>query len=98
MKHEELRQKALSNKNVKKEFNFLEPEYALVRRMLAARKKAGLTQADVAQRMGTKTPAIIHNGEAVPIPSQSVAKSDSRLIQHLFLLLKPLVVQLFRFQ
>jgi transcriptional regulator with XRE-family HTH domain len=26
--------------------------------MLAARKKAGLTQADVAERMGTKTPAI----------------------------------------
>jgi transcriptional regulator with XRE-family HTH domain len=58
MKHEELRQKALSKKNVKKEFDLLEPEYALVRRMLAARKKAGLTQADVAERMGTKTPAI----------------------------------------
>lgn len=58
MKHEELRQKALSHTNVKKEFDLLEPEYALVRRMLAARKKAGLTQADVAERMGTKTPAI----------------------------------------
>lgn len=58
MKHVELRQKALSNKNVKKEFDLLEPEYALVRCMLAARKKAGLTQADFAERMGTKTPAI----------------------------------------
>ena len=58
MKHEELRKKALSKKSVNNEFERLEPEYALVRRMLAARKKAGMTQEDVAKRMGTKTPAI----------------------------------------
>ena len=58
MKHEELREKALSKTRVKKEFEHLESEYALVDRMLAARKRAGLTQADVAKRMGTKTPAI----------------------------------------
>ena len=58
MKHEELRAKALIKKSVKKEFDRLEPEYTLVRRMLFARKKAGMTQADVAKRMGTKTPAI----------------------------------------
>ncbi|MBN1759628.1 MAG: helix-turn-helix transcriptional regulator [Chitinispirillaceae bacterium] len=58
MRHEELRKKALNKKSVKKEFDRLEPEYALVSRMLAARKKAGMTQADVAKRMGTKTPSI----------------------------------------
>jgi transcriptional regulator with XRE-family HTH domain len=58
MNHDELRIKALSKKKVEKEFNRLEPEYALVRRMLTARKKAGMTQADVAKRMGTKTPSI----------------------------------------
>jgi len=42
----------------KEEFDRLEPEYTLVSRMLAARKKAGMTQADVAKRMGTKTPAV----------------------------------------
>jgi len=58
VKHEELRKMALNRKSVKKEFDRLEPEYALVSRMLAAREKAGMTQADVAKRMGTKTPAI----------------------------------------
>jgi len=58
MKHEELRKKALNKKSVKEEFSRLEPEYALVSRMLSAREKAGMTQADVAKRMGTKTPAI----------------------------------------
>ena len=58
MKHEELRKKALRKKGVKKAFKEMEPEYSLVRRMLAARKKAGMTQADVARKMGTKTPAV----------------------------------------
>jgi transcriptional regulator with XRE-family HTH domain len=43
----------------KEEFDRLEPEYASVSRMLAARKKAGMTQADRAKRMGTETPAIV---------------------------------------
>ena len=58
MNHDKLREKALSKKNVKKEFDALSPEYSLVRRMLSARKKAGLTQADVARRMGIKTPSV----------------------------------------
>ena len=58
MRHEELRQKALNKESVKEEFNCLKPEYELVHRMLVAREKAGMTQADVAERMGTKTPAV----------------------------------------
>jgi len=58
MKHEKLRKKALRKKGVEKEFAALSPEFALVRRMLSARKKAGMTQADVAKRMGTKALSI----------------------------------------
>ncbi len=58
MKHEDLRRIALSKKGVKEEYDALEPEYSLLRRMLAARKRAGLSQADVAVRMGTKAPAV----------------------------------------
>ena len=36
----------------------LEDEFALFDEMLSARKKAGLTQAQVADKMGTKVPAI----------------------------------------
>ena len=36
----------------------LETEYALLRELLQARQRAGLTQAEVAQKMGTKPPAV----------------------------------------
>jgi predicted transcriptional regulator len=41
-----------------KEYNELEEEFLLFDELLNARKDAGLTQADVAERMGTKTSAI----------------------------------------
>ena len=58
MKHSELRAKALSIPKVKAAYDDMIPEFALLRQMLKARQKAGLSQADVAQRMGTKAPAI----------------------------------------
>lgn len=41
-----------------KEYQALEEEFGLFDELLRARQAAGLTQAEVAQRMGTKTPAI----------------------------------------
>ena len=58
MSHDELKVKALAREDVKVEYEALAPEFALLRAMLQARKKAGLTQAQVAERMGTKTTAI----------------------------------------
>ena len=42
----------------KKEYDALESEFALFDELLKARHNAGLTQAELAERMGTKTPAI----------------------------------------
>jgi ribosome-binding protein aMBF1 (putative translation factor) len=36
----------------------LETEYTLLRELLLARQRAGLTQSDVAKKMGTKAPAV----------------------------------------
>ena len=58
MKHSELKDKALKRKNVKAEYEALEPEFSILRELLKARQKAGLSQAEVAERMGTKAPAI----------------------------------------
>ena len=58
MNHSELRAEALSNPKVKAAYDKMAPEFALLRQMLSARQKAGLSQADVADRMGTKAPAI----------------------------------------
>ena len=58
MMHEKLKSRALSRKAVKTEYDALEPEFALLREMLIARQKAGLSQSEIAELMGTKPPAI----------------------------------------
>ena len=58
MTHKELKNKALKKIAVRKEYDKLEPEFSLLKEMLRARKKAGLSQAQIAERMGTKSPAI----------------------------------------
>ena len=58
MTHKELKNKALKKSSVKKEYKTLEPEFSLLREMLRARKKVGLSQAQIAERMGTKSPSI----------------------------------------
>jgi transcriptional regulator with XRE-family HTH domain len=59
MNHNELREKALRKPRVAREYKNMEPEFKLLRRMLWARRHAGLSQSDVARRMGTKPPAIV---------------------------------------
>jgi len=48
----------LANPDVKKAYDALEEEYSTLHAMLDARLAAGLTQADVAARMGTTVSAI----------------------------------------
>lgn len=56
--HEQLVKKALSNPEVKAEYDALEAEFSLLRQLIAARKKAGKTQKDLAESMGTSTSVI----------------------------------------
>ncbi|EML1602108.1 helix-turn-helix transcriptional regulator [Burkholderia cenocepacia] len=57
--YKELRERALADPAVRTEYERLNrEEFALLDAMLAARREAGLSQADVAARMGTKAPAI----------------------------------------
>ncbi|MFL9901735.1 helix-turn-helix transcriptional regulator [Paraburkholderia fungorum] len=54
-----MRERALADPEVRAEYERLNrEEFALLDQMLAARRDAGLTQAQVAERMGTKAPAI----------------------------------------
>ena len=56
--HEELKAIALRDENVKKEYDALEVNFTLLHSMLEARQQAGLTQAEVAERMRTKPSAV----------------------------------------
>ncbi len=58
MTHKELVGKMLQEPAVKAEYDAQAEEFALLDELLKARRRAGLTQAEVAARMGTKTPAV----------------------------------------
>jgi ribosome-binding protein aMBF1 (putative translation factor) len=56
--HAELKRKALKRPEVKAAYDAQDAEFALLDALLKARVDAGLSQADVAARMGTKQTAI----------------------------------------
>ncbi|AMO97143.1 helix-turn-helix family protein [Collimonas fungivorans] len=59
MTHEEMQARMLQNPVVQAEYERLNrEEFAILDEILAARKAAGLTQAQIAERMGTKAPAV----------------------------------------
>jgi transcriptional regulator with XRE-family HTH domain len=61
--HDELKAKALRDPHVRAEYNALEAEFAWLAELLQARTRASLTQAEVAERMGT-TPSAVARLEA----------------------------------
>ena len=56
--HEAFLKKALKRKDFRESYENLEEEYMLIREMLAARSRSGLTQEAVAERMGTTKSAV----------------------------------------
>ncbi len=58
MTHEELKRRAMEDPAVRAAYEELEPEFALLASMLEARQRAGMTQAEVAAKMGTQPSAV----------------------------------------
>ena len=58
LSHKALKAKALSRPDVRAEYDRLENEFAFIDQFLRARAAAGLTQAQVAERIGTTQSAI----------------------------------------
>lgn len=58
MNHAELREKLLANPETLAAYREMRPELSLLRQMLKAQERAGLSQAQIASRMGTKAPAV----------------------------------------
>ena len=54
----ELKKKLLQDKTVKKTYDNLAPQYALIEMTIRKRLKAGLSQETLAQKLGTKQSAI----------------------------------------
>ena len=56
--HDAFRAELLADPKAKAAYDTLEPEFALFLELRRARQRAGLSQAAVARRMGTKAPAV----------------------------------------
>jgi transcriptional regulator with XRE-family HTH domain len=70
--HERLKAKILANSAVKEEYERLADEFVLVEELIKARLRSGLSQAEIARRMGTKPPAISRIESSDPKHSPSV--------------------------
>lgn len=57
-KWEDLEKELLSDPKVKREYDKLAPRYAVISQIIAARIKKGMTQKELANRIGTKQSAI----------------------------------------
>jgi ribosome-binding protein aMBF1 (putative translation factor) len=55
---ENLKKQAFKNKNVKRYYDELEPEFSLIKLMIEKRLDKNLSQADLAKKIGTKQSAI----------------------------------------
>lgn len=67
-KWETVKKELLSDPEVAKEYERLRPRYELISQLIGARIKKGLTQAQLAKKMGTKQSAIarVEGGNANP--------------------------------
>ncbi len=68
---EEFLREGMKNKEFRESYEALEPKYALIRELLAARKQSGLTQEAVANKIGT-TKSVISRLEGSGKHSPSV--------------------------
>lgn len=73
------KKKMLKNPAVKEEYDALEEEFALINELLGARAKAKLSQAQVAQRMGTSQSAVARM-EGGHTPSLSSLRKYARAV------------------
>ena len=77
IRHEDLVKKGMADPVFKAEYDKLEEEFAVLDEILAARKAAGLTQEQIADRMGTRQSSIarLENGLACGnLPSMTMLK------------------------
>ncbi len=74
--HKELKSRALEREDVRAEYDNLEEEFSFLDEFLKARSSAGMSQAEVAQKMGTTQSAVarLESGRGKYSPSLSTLR------------------------
>lgn len=78
---EEVKKELLRNPEFRKAYEASEPEYQLARSLIAIRIKKDLTQAQLAQKAGTKQSAISRIENMTSLPSVSTLKKLSQALK-----------------
>ena len=80
--HKDLKARALKRADVKSEYNQLDKEFAFLDEFLKARSSAGITQAEVAERIGTTQSAIarLESGSGKHSPSLATLQKYARAL------------------
>jgi transcriptional regulator with XRE-family HTH domain len=80
--HKELKSRALERDDVRAEYDRLDEEFAFLDEFLKARAAAGMSQAEVAERMGTTQSAVarMESGHGRHSPSLSTLRKYARAL------------------
>ena len=80
--HKELKSRALARRDVRAEFDKLEGEFAFLDEFLKARAAAGMSQAEIADRMGTTQSAVarLESGRGKHSPSLATLRKYARAL------------------
>jgi len=80
--HKELKSRALARDDVRAEFDKLEEEFAFLDEFLKARAAAGMSQAEIAERMGTTQSAVarLESGRGKHSPSLATLRKYARAL------------------
>ena len=70
----------LKDKKIKQAYNELEPEFAVIKMIIAKRLQAGLTQVQLAKKLGTKQSAISRLEQGSSNPSLSLLVKLSKAL------------------
>jgi transcriptional regulator with XRE-family HTH domain len=82
LKHKEVRSRALERPDVKAEYDRLNEEFALLDEFLKARAAAGVSQAQVAERMGTTQSVVarLESGHGKHSPSLATLRKYAQAL------------------
>lgn len=80
--HKELKSRALDRDDVRAEFDKLEEEFAYLDELFKARAAAGMSQAQIAERMGTTQSAVarLESGRGKHSPSLATLRKYARAL------------------